>query len=113
MNKYTATLIRVIDGDTLDAEIEVGFDIFVRKRIRLWGINAPESRSIDEGEVRLAELAKSRLEGLIQASNGVFTLLTHGDGKYGRCLGEIFVEHVSGSVNQALIKEGLARKYEK
>ena len=51
MKKYNAKLIRIIDGDTIDAEIDVGFDVFVRKRIRLWGINTPETRSRDKDEV--------------------------------------------------------------
>ena len=54
MIKYKAKLLRIVDGDTIDAEISVGFDIFVKKRIRLWGINAPETRSKDKNEVRYA-----------------------------------------------------------
>ena len=112
MNKYKAKLIRVVDGDTIDAEIEIGFDIYVRKRVRLWGINAPEGRSKDKEEVRAAAAALRRLEELLALSNGEFELITHGDGKYGRCLGEIFVNDTE-SVNETLIKEGLVKKYEK
>ena len=113
MQKYKAKLIRVIDGDTIDAEIEVGFDVFVRKRIRLWGINAPETRSTDKDEVRHGNNALRRLAEILALSSGEFELITHGNGKYGRCLGEIFVKEHPESVNQVLINEGLAKKYEK
>ena len=112
MNKYKAKLIRVIDGDTIDAEIEVGFDIFVRKRVRLWGIDAPEKRSIDASEAKAANDALRRLAEILALSRGEFELVTHGDGKYGRCLGEIFING-SESVNETLIKEGLVKRYEK
>jgi micrococcal nuclease len=112
MNKYKAKLIRIIDGDTIDAEIEVGFDIYVRKRIRLWGINAPEIRSRDKDEVRAGKEAYRRLAAILALSDGEFDIITHGDGKHGRCLGEIFVKEHNESVNQVLINEGLAKKYE-
>ena len=113
MTKYKAILIRVIDGDTIDAEIDIGFDVFVKKRIRLWGINAPEKRATEKDEARAANNALRRLAEILALSHGEFELITHGNGKYGRCLGEIFVKEHSESVNQVLINEGLAEKYEK
>lgn len=113
MNKYNAKLLRIVDGDTIDAEIEVGFDIYVRKRIRLWGINAPETRSRDKAEVQSGKEATRRLEAILALSGGEFELISHGDGKFGRCLGEIFVKEHKESVNQLLINEGLVKKYEK
>jgi len=112
MEKYKAKLIRIVDGDTIDAEIDVGFDVFVRKRIRLWGINAPETRSRDKDEVKAGKDTYRRLAAILALSNGEFELITHGDGKYGRCLGEIFVKEHTESVNQVLINEGLAKIYE-
>ncbi len=112
MSRYKAKLIRIIDGDTIDAEIEAGFDIYVRKRIRLWGINAPERRSKDKDEVKASKRATKRLTEILSLSKGVFELVVHGDGKYGRCLGEIFVNNLSESINNTLIKEGLVKKYE-
>ena len=112
MQKYKAKLIRIIDGDTLDAEIDIGFDVFVRKRIRLWGINAPETRSRDKDEVKAGKNTYRRLASILALSNGEFELITHGNGKYGRCLGEIFVKEHTESVNQVLINEGLAKIYE-
>jgi micrococcal nuclease len=113
MIKYKAKLLRIVDGDTIDAEISVGFDIFVRKRIRLWGINAPETRSSDKDEVKRGKLTLQRLAAILAACGGEFELITHGDGKFGRCLGEIFVKELPESVNQTLINEGFAEKYEK
>ena len=112
MQKYKAKLTRIIDGDTIAAEIEVGFDIFIRKRIRLWGIDAPETRSRDKKEVQDGKNTLRRLAAILAASDGEFELITHGDGKYGRCLGEIFVKDQTESVNQILINEGLAEKYD-
>jgi len=112
MEKYKAKLIRIVDGDTIDAEIDVGFGVFVRKRIRLWGINAPETRSRDKDEVKAGKDTYRRLAAILALSNGEFELITHGNGKYGRCLGEIFVKEHTESVNQVLINEGLAKIYE-
>lgn len=112
MAKYKAKLIRVVDGDTIDAEIDIGFGIFVRKRIRLWGINAPETRSRDKSEVKSGKETSKRLVAILALSNDEFELVTHGDGKYGRCLGEIFVKEHKESVNRVLINEGLATEYE-
>lgn len=112
MIKYKAKLLRIVDGDTIDAEISVGFDIFVKKRIRLWGINAPETRSKDKNEVKKGKDTLRRLAQILAVTNGEFELITHGDGKFGRCLGEIFVKDLTESVNQTLINEGFAEKYQ-
>jgi micrococcal nuclease len=111
MTKFKAKLIRIVDGDTIDAEIDIGFDIFVRKRIRLWGINAPETRSRDKDEVQAGKMALRRLAEILALANGEFELITHGDGKYGRCLGELFVKEHKESINRVLISEGLAKEY--
>ena len=73
------------------------------------GINAPETRTRDLEEKQAGLKAKSRLEALFDASKGVFTLKSHGVGKFGRVLGEIFIDEVN--INNLLIEEGLARKY--
>jgi len=110
MYEYSAKLIRIIDGDTLDAEIDLGFEVFVKKRVRLFGINAPETRTRDLEEKRDGLVTKRRLESLLGASEGKFILKSHGLGKYGRCLGEIFIDNVN--INKLLIKEGLAEVYQ-
>mgnify|MGYP001419956744 CR=1 FL=1 len=109
MYEYRAKLIKIIDGDTIDAEIDLGFKISVRKRIRFLGINAPETRTRDLEEKQAGLKTKSRLETLFDTSKGVFTLKSHGVGKFGRVLGEIFIENIN--INELLLKEGLASKY--
>jgi len=109
MYEYKAKLIKIIDGDTIDAEIDLGFKVSVRKRIRFLGINAPETRTRDLEEKQAGLKTKSRLETLFDASKGVFTLKSHGVGKYGRVLGEIFIENIN--INELLLNEGLASKY--
>ena len=69
---YEAELIRVIDGDTIDAWIDLGFNITVRRRIRLWGIDAPETRTLDLEEKAEGKIAKARLEEMLSLSRGSF-----------------------------------------
>jgi len=109
MYEYRAKLIKIIDGDTIDARIDLGFGIFLKKRIRLFGINAPETRSRDLDEKKSGLASKRRLEAILEASNGKFTLKSKGVGKFGRCLGEIMVDNVN--INELLIEEGLAEVY--
>tara|TARA_R100001509_G_C4879085_1_gene219457 strand:- start:408 stop:764 length:357 start_codon:yes stop_codon:yes gene_type:complete len=111
--RYKAKLIRVVDGDTIDAQIDLGFDVSIKKRIRLWGINAPEKRSKDKREVRAGKEVLRRLATILALSDGEFELIDHGDGKYGRCLGEIYIKTEERSVNQMLLDEGLVKEYRK
>ena len=111
MRKYPATLVKVVDGDTIDATIDIGFDIFIKKRIRLRGINAPETRSKDKEEAKRGKKTKRRLKEILDLSDGKFEVTLHGRGKFGRYLGEIFVEQHEKSVNSMLINEGLAKEY--
>ncbi len=110
MYEYNAKLIRVIDGDTIDASIDLGFDVWVKKRIRLHGIDAPESRTRDLEEKKRGIASTEFLRTLMEANSGDFIVRSEGVGKYGRCLGELFIS--SGSINQQLITEGHAQKYE-
>jgi len=110
MYEYNAELDRVVDGDTVDAMIDLGFDTWVHKRIRLMGIDAPETRTRDLDEKAQGFATKKRLEGLLEASSGMFVLQSHGVGKYGRCLGTIIIENEN--INELLIREGLAEVYE-
>ena len=110
MYEYNATLDRVIDGDTVDAMIDLGFDTWVHKRIRLQGIDAPETRTRDLDEKAQGFVTKDRLTDLLEAADGVFVLQSHGVGKYGRCLGTIVIENEN--INELLIREGLAEVYE-
>jgi len=108
MYKYNAKLDRVVDGDTVDALVDLGFDTWKKVRIRMMGMNAPESRTRDLEEKKLGLAAKARLIEML--GDGEFTLQSHGVGKYGRCLGEIFRES-DVSINKQLINEGHATEY--
>ena len=109
MFEYKAQLIRVVDGDTLDCRIDLGFSVFVKKRVRLMGIDTWESRTRDLEEKKKGLAAKSRLIGLLQADDGEFTLISYGVGKFGRVLGEI--EVTAGNVCDILVAEGHAYAY--
>ena len=93
MYEYKAKLIKVVDGDTVDAMIDCGFSVFRKERIRLKGINAPESRTRDKEEKKRGLAAKARLKELIKEGKNEFTVKTSIDkkGKYGRLLGELFL----------------------
>ena len=91
MYQYKAKLVRVVDGDTVDAEIDLGFDVWVKKRIRLAGIDAYESRTRDKEEKVKGLLAKARLQDILTDHKDEFIVASTEVGKYGRCLGYIFV----------------------
>ena len=115
---YRGKLERVVDGDTIDALIDVGFDIWIKKRIRYSGIDTWESRTRDLDEKKLGLAAKARNKELLEivSSKSVyFRLKSHGVGKYGRVLAEIFIEDKDGkqyNINKTLISEGHAYIYE-
>ena len=117
MYNYKISPVRVIDGDTIDAEIDLGFDVKIKKRIRFMGINTPESRTRDLEEKARGLAAKDRVKQLLNGCENI-TLKSHGIGKFGRCLGEIMLDMVDGqekltlvSLNELLIKEGHAVEY--
>ena len=107
MYEYNAVLDRVVDGDTIDVTIDLGFNVWKKIRVRMEGINTPESRTRDLEEKKRGIAAKDRLIELL--GDGNFTLQSHGVGKYGRCLGELFIEDMN--INQQLITEGHAVAY--
>jgi len=109
MYEYNAKTLRVVDGDTVDAMIDLGFDTWKKIRIRMHGINAPESRTRDLEEKKRGLAAKARLIELLDATDNEFILVSHGVGKYGRCLGDIRVE--DHSINKQLITEGHGTEY--
>ena len=111
MYTYNAKLEKVVDGDTIDAIVDLGFDTWKRIRIRLNGINAPESRTRDLEEKARGLAAKARLKEILKENKNKFILVSYGVGKYGRCLGEIFLTENSDSVNNLLISEGHAVEY--
>jgi micrococcal nuclease len=112
MYTYKAECLRVVDGDTIDARIDLGFDTWKKIRIRFYGINTPESRTRDLEEKARGLAAKKRLQEILEINKNIFILKSHGVGKYGRCLGELFVETLGEtSVQQTLINEGHGIEY--
>ena len=89
IREYEAQLIKVLDGDTIDCYIDLGFDLKIKKRIRYMGIDTWESRTRDKNEKVKGLAAKARNKELLEA--GVFKIISYGTGKFGRVLGEIFV----------------------
>ena len=110
--EYNGTLVKVLDGDTIDAYIDLGFDLKIKKRIRYMGIDTWESRTRDLEEKKKGLAAKARNKELLES--GTLKIVSHGTGKFGRVLGEVFVETDNGlqSVNQILIDEGHAYEYD-
>ena len=119
MYNYNAICTRVVDGDTVDAMIDLGFGVHVKKRIRLAGINAPESRTRDKQEKILGLAAKDRLIAMMEGADNKFELESQELGKYGRVLGKLHVDKLDGKdlitktcVNDCLVKEGYAVEYD-
>ena len=109
MYEYRCTLRRVIDGDTIVVDVDLGFKVWLQKeRVRLYGINTPESRTRNLEEKKLGLAAKTRLKELLPKT---FTVRTEkdGKGKFGRILGIPLVEGVN--ICEQLIEEGHARSY--
>ena len=119
MYTYNAKLDRVVDGDTIDAIIDLGFDVHVKKRIRLAGINAPESRTRNKVEKKLGLAAKERLIEMLDGAANCFELESQELGKYGRVLGRLHINKLAGKdvltqvcINDLLVKEGHAVEYD-
>ena len=102
VREYEAELIKVLDGDTIDCYIDLGFNLKVKKRIRYMGIDTWESRTRDLDEKKKGLAAKARNKELLEAGN--FKLKSFGTGKFGRVLGEIFVspEYVGDHINECI-----------
>jgi micrococcal nuclease len=117
MYQYKAKLIRVVDGDTVDAMIDCGFSTFKKERIRLYGINTPESRTRDKAEKKRGLAAKARLKEMIKEGKNEFIVETSIDkkGKYGRLLGTLYRDNDFGKLatcyNRMLLEEGHAVEY--
>ncbi len=118
MYEYKAKVVKIVDGDTIDALIDVGFNIWFKKRVRFSGIDTWESRTRNLEEKKKGLAAKARLKDLLEKESskpGFFRIKSHGLGKYGRILGELFIQDVEGNdinINQQLIKEGHAYVYD-
>ena len=107
---YTCRLDRVVDGDTADAFIDLGFDVSVKKRIRFYGVDTWESRTRNKEEKKKGLLAKEFTKKFLEAED-TFILQSHGVGKYGRCLGVLWNSKQTKCLNEELKKEGHAYEY--
>ena len=115
MYEYRCKVARVVDGDTVDVDIDLGFGMWMHKeRIRLYGIDTPESRTRDLEEKKYGLAAKKFLTGMLDDEGGI-TLKTHKDkeGKFGRILGELWrtTNYADKSINQYLIDKHHAVEY--
>ncbi|MFF1711165.1 thermonuclease family protein [Streptomyces sp. NPDC058268] len=113
MHQYSAKILNIVDGDTVDMEIDLGFEVTTHQRIRLYGINAAEKNTQDGRDARQFVVSWASVHG------PVFTLDTvqtpHGSDareKYGRYLGTISAASASDSLNSALVIAGLAKPYD-
>tara|TARA_B100001013_G_scaffold262204_2_gene164784 strand:+ start:6177 stop:6620 length:444 start_codon:yes stop_codon:yes gene_type:complete len=104
-------VLKVVDGDTIDVRIDMGFDIKYKSRVRLFGIDTPESRTRDLEEKKLGLLSKKYLKDKLAVGKRL-TIKTHkGEqtGKFGRILGEVFIS--GKNINLQMCKEGYAVAY--
>ena len=113
MYEYRAKVTRIIDGDTIDVDVDLGFDVWVKNRIRFMGVDAWESRTRNKEEKVKGLAAKAYVKDLLENSDdGKFSIISHGVGKYGRVLGELFVKGHDKSVNELLKENGHAYEYD-
>ena len=109
---------RVLDGDTIDVTIDLGFDLYKKERVRIAGVDTPEKRTRDLEEKALGIDAtnwlKEKLEGAVAGDDDLVirTELVGGVGKYGRLLGWLYIGDAELSLNEKMIQEGYAWSYD-
>jgi micrococcal nuclease len=110
---YVKKVSKVVDGDTIDVDIDLGFDISFSSRVRLAGIDTPESRTTDKIEKALGVESKEYLKKAIDSSKTVVIKTEKMDSseKYGRILGWVFLDGSEISINQKMIDDGYAWGY--
>ena len=110
MYEYKAKLVKIVDGDTVDVDIDLGFGMTYKKqRVRMMGIDTPESRTRDLEEKFYGKQSKANLIKILDGKE--VELVSHDKGKFGRILGELFIGGASYSVNQQQIDEHHAVPY--
>jgi micrococcal nuclease len=104
---------KVVDGDTIDVDIDLGFNISFAQRVRLAGIDTPESRTKDAREKALGLEVKNKVKSAIESAKTVIikTELPDSTEKYGRILGWVYLDGAAKSLNEQLIDEGYAWGY--
>ena len=110
MYYYKVEILRVVDGDTVDVRMDLGFNVWHKCRVRLMGINAPESRTRNLEEKARGLAAKDWLINILESAQSEIEMQSHGVGKYGRVLGELYINEVN--INQLMVKEGHAELYD-
>tara|TARA_R100000234_G_C4999727_1_gene179735 strand:- start:882 stop:1289 length:408 start_codon:yes stop_codon:yes gene_type:complete len=113
MYEYGCKIVRVVDGDTVDVDIDLGFGIWVHKeRIRLYGMDTPESRTRDLEEKKYGLLAKDKvLEWLPEGSSQILITVKDKAGKFGRVLGQFIIDHELNTLNAWMIHNHYAAEY--
>lgn len=119
MYKYKINIVKVVDGDTVDVDIDLGFSTVLKKqRVRLMGIDTPESRTRDLVEKKFGKASKKHLKSLLESAESL-SLISHDKGKFGRILGTIIAHHTEGhpvfeteiNINDQMIEDNHAVKY--
>jgi len=107
-------VLKVVDGDTIDVVIDLGFDISFTSRVRLAGIDTPESRTTDAREKILGQEVKEYLKKALDGATDIVIRTEKVDSseKYGRILGWLFVNKQTGSLNMELVNKGYAWSYD-
>ena len=117
-NFRVTEIVKVVDGDTIDVIIDLGFDLYKKERVRVAGVDTPEKRTRDLEEKELGIDAtnwlKDQLESAIDGEDDLVirTELDGGFGKYGRLLGWLYIGEDTESINERMIKEGYAWSYD-
>jgi len=117
-NFRVTEVARVIDGDTIDVVIDLGFDLYKKERVRIAGVDTPEKRTRDLEEKKLGIDAtnwlKNQLDSAISGEDDLVirTELDGGFGKYGRLLGWLYIGDETVSINEKMIAEGYAWEYD-
>ena len=111
MYEYACEVKRVVDGDTIDVVLDLGFDILHKSRVRLYGIDTPESRTRNLDEKARGKMAGAFLKDAIEKGEKVViqTKLKDSRGKFGRVLGDVIVDGVN--INKALVENNYAVAY--
>ena len=112
MYEYGCKVTRVVDGDTIDVDLDLGFDIIYKCRVRLYGIDTPESRTRNKDEKVRGKLAAKFLKDAISNGKNVIlqTQLKDSKGKFGRVLASVIIDGIN--INQKMVTNHLAVRYE-
>jgi len=110
MYRYKVEVTRVVDGDTVDVDIDLGFGmVYKKQRVRMMGIDTPESRTRNLEEKFYGKASKANLVRILDGND--IELVSHDKGKFGRILGELFIGNSKYSINQQQIDEFHAVPY--